>query len=84
MKKPLYQIIWILIPLTVLASIACQKDEWQDEQGIYLCPDCRDKAYVYMVGSCERCGEMTASISFMYCYDCVKETNACQRCGVER
>ncbi len=88
MKKPLYQTIWILIPLVVLASIACQKwddtGEWLDDSSMYLCPDCRGNCLFDMVGTCERCDGGTPSISLKYCYTCAKEIDACQDCGVER
>jgi len=84
MKRVVNKVIWLLISITLFASIVCQKDEWLDNGVHYFCPDCRDKAYVDVIGACERCDEMTASISFMYCYDCAKEIDACQRCGVER
>ena len=78
------RITWLLISITLLASIACQKDPWLDDQGFYLCPDCQDKAYVYLAGTCERCGETIASASLRFCYDCAKEIDMCQRCGIAR
>lgn len=88
MKRAFYQVIWLLISITLLASFACQKwadtGEWQDDGIHYFCPDCQDGAYFDMVGTCARCGGGTPSISHKYCYDCAKEIDACQWCGKER
>ena len=64
--------------------VNCAGEPWLDNDVVYFCPDCRGKYYVDMVGECERCNGMTASCAFKYCYDCAKELNCCQMCGVER
>jgi len=88
MKKTVHQIIWLSIPFALLLFIVCQSgehtDEWFDNGLVYFCPNCRGDFYPDAVGECENCNGMTSSCAFKYCYDCAKELNVCQYCGVER
>jgi hypothetical protein len=59
-------------------------DNWLDNGSSYLCSDCRKLGFICMIGECSRCGDMTASAAFKYCYDCAKELDCCQHCGRSR
>jgi hypothetical protein len=59
--------------------------DWLDMPGItYRCPGCADDAVVHAIGECDRCGGVTTSMSYKYCYDCAKELDCCQMCGMPR
>ena len=64
--------------------VNCAGEPWLDNGANYLCPECKDKLVLYMDGECERCDATTGTISYKYCYDCAKELNCCQMCGIER
>ena len=82
----LYILLFALCSL--LLFVACRSgehtDEWLNNGSVYLCPNCRGGYYVDEVGECENCNGMTSSCAFKYCYDCAREMNVCQYCGVER
>jgi len=59
-------------------------DGWLDSGRHYFCPDCQGRAHLDAIGTCSRCGDMTSSISFKYCYECAKELDRCQYCGRPR
>lgn len=76
-----------LLPTLLLVLcflINCTGEPWLDNGANYLCPECQDKPFLHAIGECERCGDMTVSISLKYCYDCAKELNRCQMCGRPR
>ena len=64
--------------------VNCTGEPWLDNGANYLCPECKYKLVLFMDGECERCGATTGTISYKYCYDCAKELNCCQMCGIER
>ncbi len=64
--------------------INCTGEPWVDDGNRYLCPECKDRLVLCAIGSCERCGAQTSTVSYKYCYDCAKELNCCQMCGIER
>ena len=72
----------LLIVLCFLVN--CTGEPWVDDGNRYLCPECKHRLVLWEIGSCERCGATTGTIANKYCYDCAKELNCCQRCGVER
>lgn len=76
-----------LIPTLLLVLcflVNCIGEGWLDDGSNYLCSECRELGALCALGSCERCGTEVSTISYKYCYDCTKELNCCQRCGVER
>jgi RecJ-like exonuclease len=79
-----YELFIIIVMLLLFLNCNKIDGEWFDNGLNYLCPECRDKGFLTTIGTCQRCGGMTSSISFKYCYDCAKELNRCQCCGVER
>jgi hypothetical protein len=72
----------LLIILCFLVN--CIGEQWVDDGKRYLCPECKNLRALCVLGSCERCGTAISTISYKYCYDCAKELNCCQRCGIER
>ena len=72
----------LLIVLCFLVN--CTGEPWLDNGVNYLCPECKNGPAVHVYGPCGRCDTATITISFKYCYDCAKELNCCQRCGIER
>jgi len=46
-----------------------------------LCPDCQNKMFALMMGTCSSCGEMTSSCGFQYCQSCARKKGVCQACG---
>jgi len=79
----------LIFSLTLIGLfVACEHgflDGWLDDDGIsYLCPLCREKGVDTGRGTCERCGAHTIPMCYKYCYDCAKELDCCQYCGIER
>ena len=72
----------LLIVLCFLVN--CTSEPWVDDGNRYLCPECKDSPFLQLGDICERCGAGTDVNPLKYCYDCAKELNCCQRCGIER
>jgi len=70
--------------LVLCFLVNCTGEPWLDNGANYLCPECKYLPVWYMLGECERCGAEISTISYKYCYDCAKELNCCQMCGIER
>jgi hypothetical protein len=64
--------------------VNCAGEPWLDDGTNYLCPECKHSHTLPALSSCERCGATIGTISYKYCYDCAKELNCCQCCGIER
>jgi|GEM_PF-1590873 len=76
-----------LVCIFICLCLSCNSDRdknWFDNGATYMCYEYSQLGYPQMIGTCQRCGGMTASYAFLYCYDCAKKLNRCQHCGVER
>ena len=72
----------LLIVLCFLVN--CIGEQWFDDGEKYLCPECKYRQFYDYGFICERCGASIPYSPVIYCYDCAKELNCCQRCGIER
>ena len=75
----MFLIVVLITPALLFAQIS-----WTEHP---IAPDYNNPWSVFgvdMDGECERCGATTGTISYKYCYDCAKELNCCQMCGIER
>ena len=85
MTKSKYSLLFLVFIFALLfLNCVSEGESWSDDGHLYQCPECQGKPFLHAIGECERCGDMTVSISLKYYYDCAKELNCCQRCGIER
>lgn len=84
MRKIIVLILFVCITLLISTCSQARNDDWVDDGKHYLCSECWDKQVLAQLGVCKGCGDTISTISYQYCYDCAKERDCCQCCGVER
>ena len=82
MFTTLLGLLTLLLVLCFLVN--CIGEQWFDDGEKYLCPECKYRQFYDYGFICERCGASIPYSPVIYCYDCAKELNCCQRCGIEK